>query len=345
MKANPMTTTNPIDALLAEKGVLLADGATGTNLFAMGLEAGEAPELLNETAPDTITSLHQNFVDAGADIILTNSFGGTRHRLKLHHAQDRVHALNKRAAEIARAVADKAGRKVIVAGSVGPTGELLVPLGAMTYDEAVDAFAEQIEGLKAGGAEVAWIETMSAPDEIRAAAEAAIRVGLPYTYTGSFDTAGRTMMGLLPKDIHGVVDGLSEAPLGVGANCGVGASDILASLLDMTKARPQATVIVKGNCGIPEFRGTEIHYSGTPELMADYVRLAVDAGAKIVGGCCGTSFQHLAAMRKALDAHTKADRPTVAAIVERIGPMRNKVATENTAETSEARRERRRGRA
>ncbi|QKD03391.1 betaine--homocysteine S-methyltransferase [Mesorhizobium loti] len=340
-----MTTTNPIDALLAEKGVLLADGATGTNLFAMGLEAGEAPELLNETAPDTITSLHQNFVDAGADIILTNSFGGTRHRLKLHHAQDRVHALNKRAAEIARAVADKAGRKVIVAGSVGPTGELLVPLGAMTYDEAVEAFAEQIEGLKEGGAEVAWIETMSAPDEIRAAAEAAIRVGLPYTYTGSFDTAGRTMMGLLPKDIHGVVDGLSEAPLGVGANCGVGASDILASLLDMTEAKPQATVIVKGNCGIPEFRGTEIHYSGTPELMADYVRLAVDSGAKIIGGCCGTSFQHLAAMRKALDAHTKADRPTVAAIVERIGPMRNKVATENTAETSEARRERRRSRA
>ncbi|BCH01714.1 betaine--homocysteine S-methyltransferase [Mesorhizobium loti] len=340
-----MTTTNPIDALLAEKGVLLADGATGTNLFAMGLEAGEAPELLNETAPDTITSLHQNFVDAGADIILTNSFGGTRHRLKLHHAQDRVQALNKRAAEIARAVADKAGRKVIVAGSVGPTGELLVPLGAMTYDEAVDAFAEQIEGLKQGGAEVAWIETMSAPDEIRAAAEAAIRVGLPYTYTGSFDTAGRTMMGLLPKDIHGVVDGLSEAPLGVGANCGVGASDILASLLDMTEAKPQATVIVKGNCGIPEFRGTEIHYSGTPELMADYVRLAVDAGAKIVGGCCGTSFQHLAAMRKALDAHTMAGRPTVETIVERIGPMRNKVATENTAETSEARRERRRSRA
>ncbi|RUU92820.1 betaine--homocysteine S-methyltransferase [Mesorhizobium sp. M7A.F.Ca.MR.176.00.0.0] len=345
MKANPMTTTNPIDTLLAEKGVLLADGATGTNLFAMGLEAGEAPELLNETAPDTITSLHQNFVDAGADIILTNSFGGTRHRLKLHHAQDRVHALNKRAAELARAVAGRAGRKVIVAGSVGPTGELLVPLGAMTYDEAVDAFAEQIEGLKEGGAEVAWIETMSAPDEIRAAAEAAIRVGLPYTYTGSFDTAGRTMMGLLPRDIHGVTDGLSQAPLGVGANCGVGASDILASLLDMTEAKPEATVIVKGNCGIPEFRGTEIHYSGTLELMADYVRLAVDGGAKIIGGCCGTSFQHLAAMRKALDAHTKADRPTVAAIVERIGPMRNKVATENTAETSEARRERRRSRA
>jgi len=340
-----MTATNPIDALLAEKGVLLADGATGTNLFAMGLEAGEAPELLNETAPGTIASLHQNFVDAGADIVLTNSFGGTRHRLKLHHAQDRVRELNKRAAEIARSVADKAGRKVIVAGSVGPTGELLVPLGAMTYEEAVDAFAEQIEGLKEGGAEVAWIETMSAPDEIRAAAEAAIRVGLPYTYTGSFDTAGRTMMGLLPKDIHGVVDGLSQAPLGVGANCGVGASDILSSLLDMTGAKPEATVIVKGNCGIPEFRGSEIHYSGTPELMADYVRLAVDAGAKIVGGCCGTSFAHLAAMRKALDAHKKSARPTVETIVERIGPMRNKIASTAPAESGEGRRERRRTRA
>lgn len=339
-----MPTANPIEALIAEKGVLLADGATGTNLFAMGLAAGEAPELLNETAPETIARLHQGFVDAGADIILTNSFGGTRHRLKLHHAQDRVFELNRRAAEIARSVADKAGRRVIVAGSVGPTGELLVPLGAMTYEDAVDAFAEQIDGLKAGGAEVAWIETMSAPDEIRAAAEAAIRVGLPYTYTGSFDTAGRTMMGLLPKDIHAVADGLAEAPLGVGANCGVGASDILASLLDMTAAKPEATVIVKGNCGIPEFRGSEIHYSGTPELMSDYVRLAVDAGAKIVGGCCGTSFEHLAAMRKALDTHSKERRPTLETIVERIGPLRNKAASDNGGE-GEGRRERRRSRA
>lgn len=336
--------TNPIDALIAEKGVLLADGATGTNLFAMGLQAGEAPELLNETAPDTIAALHRNFVEAGADIILTNSFGGTRHRLKLHHAQDRVFELNKRAAEIARSVADAAGRKVIVAGSVGPTGELLVPLGAMTYEEAVDAFAEQMQGLKAGGAEVAWIETMSAPDEIRAAAEAAIRVGLPYTYTGSFDTAGRTMMGLLPKDIHAVADGLAEPPLGVGANCGVGAADILASLLDMTAARPDATVIVKGNCGIPEFHGSEIRYSGTPELMADYVRLAVDAGAKIVGGCCGTSFAHLAAMRKALDGHVKAARPTVETIVERIGPLRNKVAKADAGAAGEGRGGRRRAR-
>jgi len=334
---------NPLSDLLNAKGVLLADGATGTSLFAMGLEAGEAPELWNEAKPENITKLHQDFVDAGADIILTNSFGGTRHRLKLHHAQDRVHELNKRAAEIARAVADKAPRKVITAGSVGPTGELLVPLGAMTYADAVDAFIEQIEGLKAGGAEVAWIETMSSPDEIRAAAEAAVKVGLPYVYTGSFDTAGKTMMGLHPKDIHAVAADIGDGPVATGANCGVGASDILSSLLDMTEANPAAAIIVKGNCGIPEFRGSEIFYSGTPPLMADYARLARDAGARIIGGCCGTSCEHLAAMRVALDTYVPGERPTVEAIVERIGPLRNKTANEAPAAPARERAGRRRG--
>ncbi len=335
--------TNPIDALIAEKGVLLADGATGTNLFAMGLEAGEAPELWNESAPDKIRALHQGFVEAGSDIILTNSFGGTRHRLKLHNAENRVFELNKLAAEIACAIAASADRRIIVAGSVGPTGELLQPLGALSYDEAVEAFVEQIEGLKAGGAEVAWIETMSAPEEIRAAAEAAIRAELPYTYTGSFDTAGRTMMGLMPQDIHAVPAGLDAQPVAVGANCGVGASDILASLLDMTEADAGATVIVKGNCGIPEFRGSEIHYSGTPDLMADYVRMAIDGGAKIIGGCCGTSCDHLKAMRAALDGHKPGPRPTIEDITSCIGPMRNKIANQNDSATP--RRERRRRRA
>ncbi|TPP11147.1 betaine--homocysteine S-methyltransferase [Rhizobium glycinendophyticum] len=336
------TASNPLSELLAEKGVLLADGATGTNLFAQGLEAGEAPELWNEAEPHKIVKLHQDFVDAGADIILTNSFGGTRHRLKLHNAQDRVFDLNKKAAEIARSVADKAPRKVIVAGSVGPTGELLIPLGAMSYEDAVAAFVEQMEGLKAGGVDVAWIETMSSPDEIRAAAEAAVKVGLPYTFTGSFDTAGKTMMGLDPKNIHGVAPDIGSGPLAVGANCGVGASDILASLLDMTEADPAATVIVKGNCGIPEFRGSEIFYSGTPPLMADYARLARDAGAKIIGGCCGTSCGHLAAMRAALDDYTPGPRPTIETIVDRIGPLRNKTASESSAQDS-GRRSRRRG--
>ncbi|MBU1315359.1 MAG: betaine--homocysteine S-methyltransferase [Alphaproteobacteria bacterium] len=336
-----MTAANPLRDLLAEKGVLLADGATGTSLFAMGLEAGEAPELWNEAHPERIDKLHQDFVDAGADIILSNSFGGTRHRLKLHHAQDRVFDLNKRAAEIARAVADRAPRKVIVAGSVGPTGELLVPLGAMTYEDAVAAFVEQMEGLKAGGADVAWIETMSSADEIRAAAEAATTVGLPYTYTGSFDTAGRTMMGVDPKDIHGIARDMGNGPVAVGASCGVGASDILSSLLDMTAADPDAITIVKGNCGIPEFRGAEIYYSGTPPLMAEYARLARDAGARIIGGCCGTSCEHLAAMHHALDDYTPRPRPTIEEIVERIGPLRNKMASESGGDGTRDRRRRR----
>lgn len=318
--------SDPLSQLLADKGVLLADGATGTNLFAMGLEAGEAPELWNDDQPEKIVKLHQDFVDAGSDIILTNSFGGTRHRLKLHHAQDRVFELNKKAAEIARKVADTCDRQIIVAGSVGPTGELLVPLGALTYDDAVAAFAEQIKGLKAGGADIAWIETMSAPDEIRAAAQAAADCDMPYLYTGSFDTAGKTMMGLHPKDIRGVASDIAQPPVAVGANCGVGASDILASLLDISAADPSGPIVVKGNCGIPEFRGSEIFYSGTPPLMAEYTRLAIDAGATIIGGCCGTSCDHLRAMRQAIDTHQKATRPSVEEIVEKIGPMRNKTA-------------------
>src|SRR3546814_15168763 len=145
-----MTVRNPLSDLLAEKGVLLADGATGTNLFAMGLAAGEAPELWNEEQPDKIDKLHQDFVDAGADIILTNSFGGTRHRLELHKAEGRVFELNRRAAEIDRAVADRAPRPVIVAGSVGPTAELLVPHGSPPVHDAAHAFADDTRILQAG---------------------------------------------------------------------------------------------------------------------------------------------------------------------------------------------------
>lgn len=339
--ANP-APSNPLTDLIAEKGVLLADGATGTNLFAMGLMSGDAPELWNTDAPEKIVKLHQDFVDAGSDVILTNSFGGTRHRLKLHNAQDRVHELNKAAAQIARGVADKAPRKVIVGGSVGPTGELLVPLGALTYEDAVLAFREQIAGLKDGGADIAWIETMSSPDEMRAAAEAAVAEGMPYTCTVSFDTAGKSMMGLHPREIANVFDPVETAPVAVGANCGVGASDILSSLIDMRAGAPDATIIVKGNCGIPQFKGEEIVYSGTPELMADYVRLAVDGGAKIIGGCCGTSCEHLAAMRVALDGHKeKTQELTLDLICEQIGPLVN---TSAAIAGSEPKRERRGGR-
>jgi 5-methyltetrahydrofolate--homocysteine methyltransferase len=312
-----------LESLLANGTVLLADGATGTNYFQIGLESGEPPELWNVDRPENVGALHQRFVDAGADIILTNTFGCNRNRLGLHHAEDRVFELAKAAAAIAREVADAADRPVVVAGSVGPTGELFAPLGGLTHETAVAAFREQIEGLIAGGANVAWIETMSAPEEVRAAATAAIELGIPYTATCSFDTAGRTMMGLLPSELGGVFDGLAVPPLAYGANCGVGAPDILVSLLQMTATDPAAVTVCKGNCGVPRFEGTEIVYTGTPALMGRYATLAVDAGARIVGGCCGTSPEHLAAMGAAIDGHVPGARPDVATIVAEVGRLAN----------------------
>jgi 5-methyltetrahydrofolate--homocysteine methyltransferase len=330
--------------LLAVRDVVLADGATGTNFFQRGLMSGYAPELWNVEHPDRVRGLHQDFVDAGADIILTNSFGGTRQRLKLHDAHERVHELNAAAAQLAREVADACDRPVVVAGSVGPTGELFEPLGALTHDVAVAAFREQIDGLMAGGADVVWIETMSSVEEVRAAAQAAIDAGAPYTATCSFDTAGRTMMGLLPDALGQVFDGLAVAPIAFGANCGVGASDILVSVSAMRDAPcpiHPPVVISKGNCGIPQFRGAEVVYSGTPELMAVYAQMAADAGARIVGGCCGTSPDHLAAMRAALDARVPGDPPSLAEIVDRIGPLTNAAPSANDGGERTRRRARR----
>jgi 5-methyltetrahydrofolate--homocysteine methyltransferase len=198
-----------------------------------------------------------------------------------------------------------------------------VPLGALTEEEAVAAFAEQARGLKAGGADVCWIETMSAAEEMRAAAKGAIAVGMPYTVTASFDTAGRTMMGLQPADLPGVFADLPVKPLAMGANCGVGAPDLLYALVQMTADNPGMAFIAKSNCGIPQFVGEHIHYSGTPALMADYARLAVDSGARIVGGCCGTTSEHIAAMREAIDQHAPGTRPDRAVIEARVGPMLN----------------------
>jgi 5-methyltetrahydrofolate--homocysteine methyltransferase len=310
-------------ALLETRPVLLADGATGTNYMERGLGPGEPPELWNVEHPERVKGLHRDFVEAGADIILTNSFGCTANRLALHRAEARVFELAKAAAENAREVADSVDRPVVVAGSVGPLGELFEPLGALTHESAVAAFREQIRGLKAGGADVAWIETMSSVEEVRAAAQAAIDEDMPYTATLSFDTAGRTMMGILPENITAIFDGLSVPPVAMGANCGVGASDILVSLLSMTEAEPNRVYISKGNCGVPQFHGADIVYSGTTAVMATYAGLAVDSGARIVGGCCGTSPAHLAAMRRSIDTTPAGDRPSMEAIVSAIGPLTN----------------------
>lgn len=308
--------------LLAEKSWLLADGATGTNLFALGLQHGDSPELWNADHPDRVRQHYRSFLEAGSDIILTNTFGGNRHRLKLHGGEDRVYELNKRAAELAREEAAKMDRPVVVAGSMGPTGELFQPLGPMTPEEGEAAFAEQARGLADGGVDVLWIETISAVDELKAAAAGAGSVGLPVTTTLSFDTNGRTMMGVMPGQLAQLAHEFSPHPFAYGGNCGVGASELIVAIQNMSKAANDDDIIIaKSNCGIPEWVGDRIEYSGTPELMADYARIAVDSGARIVGGCCGTTPAHIKAMRAALDTHTPGPAPDVAYVVARLGEI------------------------
>ena len=306
--------------ILEEKTHILADGATGTNLFAMGLETGDPPEPWNVDHKDRIRALHQGFVDAGSDLFLTNSFGGTSFRLKLHSLEKRVFELNKAAGLIAREVADQADRRVIVAGAMGPTGEMIEPHGLMTPKEAADAFKTQAEGLAEGGVDVLWLETMYAMEELEAAMEAVKDIGLPVCATMSFDTAGKTMMGITPSNLAKRSKDLNLS--GFGANCGIGAPDLLATINDISKnVDPGTVVISKANCGIPEFVDGSIIYSGTEELMSQYVQIAMNSGAKIIGGCCGTSFDHVRAMRKAMDQHSVSSPPTLQEIEERVGVM------------------------
>ena len=306
--------------ILEEKTHILADGATGTNLFAMGLETGDPPEPWNVDHKDRIRALHQGFVDAGSDLFLTNSFGGTSFRLKLHSLEKRVFELNKAAGLIAREVADQADRRVIVAGAMGPTGEMIEPHGLMTPKEAADAFKAQAEGLAEGGVDVLWLETMYAMEELEAAMEAVKDIGLPVCATMSFDTAGKTMMGITPSNLAKRSKDLNLS--GFGANCGIGAPDLLATINDISKnVDPGTVVISKANCGIPEFVDGSIIYSGTEELMSQYVQIAMNSGAKIIGGCCGTSFDHVRAMRKAMDQHSVSSPPTLQEIEEKVGVM------------------------
>lgn len=337
--------------LLAKRPWLLADGATGTNYFAMGLATGEAPELWNLEQPEQVLALHRAFIDAGSDIILTNSFGGTRNRLRLHKAEDQVVEINRAAAKIARQAADEAaeetGRIIIVAGSIGPTGDLFEPLGPLTMEDGIAAFAEQAEGLAEGGVDVLWTETISAVEEMAAAVTGAGRTGLPLVSTMSFDTNGRTMMGVTPAQAAAMIHGLTPRPIAFGGNCGVGASELMVAMMNMHDAADANDVLVaKSNCGVPEFIDGEIQYSGTPELMADYARLARDAGIRIIGGCCGTTPAHIRAMREALEDYVPGECPSLEDVVARLGAISTGAEAQNKNEVAPhpVARNRRRGR-
>ncbi|UWQ89536.1 betaine--homocysteine S-methyltransferase [Rhodobacteraceae bacterium M382] len=334
--------TNAFADLLASKDVLLADGATGTNLFNMGLQSGDAPELWNVQETAKITALYQGSVDAGSDLFLTNTFGGTAARLKLHDADKRVRELNKAGAELGRNVADRSERKIIVAGSVGPTGEIMLPVGELSHELAVEMFHEQADGLKEGGVDVLWLETISAPEEYRAAAEAFALADMPWVGTMSFDTAGRTMMGVTSADLAQLVEDFSNKPLAFGANCGTGASDILRTVLGFVAQGTERPIISKGNAGIPKYVDGHIHYDGTPELMGEYAVMARDCGAKIIGGCCGTMPEHLRSMREALDTRSRGERPTLEQITQVLGPFTS--ASDGTGEDAKSDDDSRRGR-
>ena len=328
------------DQLFSTRDWLLADGATGTNLFRAGLETGYPPELWNSEYPERILALHQSFIEAGTDIILTNSFGGTSFRLKLHQAETRVHELNLAAARLGREAADKAQAPVLVAGSMGPTGELFEPLGALTPEQAEQAFAEQARALAEGGADLLWIETMSSLEEIEAAVKGARHTDLPVVATMTFDTAGRTMMGITPAAYADFSERLGLQAF--GANCGIGPAELLDTVHGFIEHDAKLAIVAKGNCGIPAYVDGEIHYHGTPELMADYAVLARDCGVKIIGGCCGTSPEHIRAMAQALQTtplNQPADRSAVTA---KLGEAWSNVPEKPASDQSGRRRRRRR---
>lgn len=275
--------------------VILADGATGTMLQAHGLETGRIPETWLFERPDQIRALHQAYVDAGSDIILACSFGGTRYRLEGDGLADRVVEVNRRAAELAREVA---GDSVFVGGDMGPTGQIMEPLGALVYEEAVDAYAQQAQGLTEGGADLLVIETMSDLAEAKAAIEGARRAsGLPIFCTFSFDTHGRTMMGVRPVQVAKEIGPLVQ---GVGANCGRDPSEFSEFLHAMRQAAPDLILWAKPNAGLPHVDGDKTVYDATPERMGQIALQLRQDGAQILGGCCGTTPAHMAAMARAL---------------------------------------------
>ena len=291
--------------LLEANGFLVIDGAMGTELFAAGLTAGDPPELWNLDHPDRIRAIHQAYVDAGSDIVLTNSFGGNRHRLKLHSLEGRVHELNAAAASIAREVAGAAGRPVLVAGSMGPTGD--------------------------GGADILWLETMSAlPEGEAGVLGARAASGLPIVVTLSFDTAGRTMMGITGEDAGALLAKLGVD--GIGANCGANLADTEAAVVGIRSACGDIPVVSKANAGIPVWKGAELEYDATPEILSAHAHRLREAGVSIIGACCGSTPDHIAMIRAVLDG----DRP-----VPDIAPP-VATATVGSGERTNRRRRRRR---
>ena len=277
--------------------VIVADGAMGTMLQAAGLPSGMSPEGWLLENPEAVAGVHRSYIEAGSDLILTCTFGATRPRLERSGLGSRVGEINQRAVEIAR---HAAGEEVFVAGDIGPLGEFLAPLGELTYAQAVDIFAEQASALAKAGVDVLYVETMSALEEARAAVEGALQIGsgVAVTATLSFDSHGRTNMGVRPEEAAAALRELGVAAL--GANCGASLDMTLGAVERMHRVATEMPLIVKPNAGMPRLVGEEIVYDATPDGLASYARRFVELGARIVGGCCGSTPQHIAAIAQAV---------------------------------------------
>ncbi|MCH7761006.1 bifunctional homocysteine S-methyltransferase/methylenetetrahydrofolate reductase [candidate division TA06 bacterium] len=297
-----------------EKGTLLCDGAMGTMLYARGISFEHGFDELNLSNPKLVQEIHRDYIRAGAEMIETNTFGGNRFRLRGHDVEEKVREINLWGAKIARDVRETLGKSIFVAGSVGPIGQPLEPIGRITLKEAKDAFREQMEGLLEGGVDLFILETFSNLEELQLAISACKEIAqLPIIAQMTFGEENRTMDGHSPE---GVAKSLKELEVDVvGVNCSVGPQGIFEVIQRMaTVLVAQASLPVSPylsalpNAGLPGYvEGRFIYYS-TPEYMADYAKRFIEAGARIVGGCCGTTPDHIRAMHKSLQTIQPSDK-------------------------------------
>jgi homocysteine S-methyltransferase len=284
-----------------KSGTLLADGAMGTMLHSRGVSFEKCFDELNLTDPGAVAAIHREYIEAGAQLILTNTFGANRFKLSKHGLDQKMIQINQAGVELAKRVVSASFKDVLIGGDVGPLGVRIAPFGRVKPEQARRAFAEQIEALCQAGADLIVIETISDLYEIQEAIRAAQQVcALPLVASVTFTRDDRTLLGDDPLKVARILHESGADVIGV--NCSGGPAQLLRLLRQMHQAVPSGKFWVKPNAGWPEQVGGRIMYPADPEYFGDYALSFREAGAGIVGGCCGTTPQHIAAMRKALDS-------------------------------------------